>query len=124
MGARCARCGFLPKTVGVIPMEYVVKIPTGLHRVDGGHRRAKAPRLVKILYAAGLLVWLLPILLWLYYRGQTMPGASLGWRALGLVLAALLAGLVNTLCFAGAFFYGRLVTSLDIADEADRGTTS
>lgn len=105
-------------------MEYVVKIPTGLHRVDGVHRRPKAPRLVKVLYAAGLLIWLMPLLLWLYYHSQLMPGASLGWRALGLVLSALLALLVNVLCFAGAFFYGRLVTSLDIADEADRGTTS
>lgn len=105
-------------------MEYVVKIPTGIHRVDGVSRKVKAPRLVKILYGAGVLVWLLPMVLWLYYRAQLMPGASLGWRALGLVLSVLLALLVNTLCFAGAFFYGRLVTSLDIADEADRGTTS
>lgn len=101
-------------------MEVVVRVPTGIHRVDG--ERARVPGAVPFLYAVGLLAWAMPIGLVLYYRANAMGGSSVGWRALGVVLAAVLAMLVHTLSWAGAFFYGRLVTSDQIAQEAERST--
>jgi hypothetical protein len=121
VGARCLRCGFAPSTVGVTPMEYVVHT-TGTHRLENGRRGT--PKAVAVLYGAGLLAWAMPFCLYFYYHANAMPGVSLGWRALGVVLAAMLAGLLHALLWAGAFFYGRLVTSDQIAEEAERGTGS
>ena len=98
----------------------VVRLPTGIHHGE----KSPVPNAVRFLYGAGLLAWSLPIGLFLYYRANAMPGSSVGWRALGIVLAVLLAGLVHCLTWAGAFFYGRLVTSDQIAQEAERSTTS
>lgn len=97
-----------------------MRVPTGIHHADG--KRAPVPNAVRFLYVCGLLVWALPIGIYLYYRANAMPGSSVGWRALGIVLAILLSGLVHALTWAGAFFYGRLVTSDQIAQEAERGT--
>ncbi len=121
VGARCLRCNYVSKSVGVTPMEYVVHT-TGLHRVENGRRNV--PPVVSTLYASGLLAWAVPVGLFLYYRANAMPGTSLGWRALGVVLAALLAVLVHVLFWAGAFFYGRLVTADQIAEEADKPTSA
>lgn len=121
VGARCIRCGFVPRSVGVTPMEYVVHT-TGIHRLENGRRRITP--VVSTLYVCGLLAWAVPIGLFFYYRANSMPGTSLGWRALGVVLAALLAGLAHVLLWAGAFFYGRLVTADQIAEEADRTTSA
>lgn len=101
-------------------MEHVVRVQTGLHRIEA--RRAPTPRAVQALYGAGLAFWMLPVGLWLYYRANAMTNESIGWRALGLVLAVLLAVLAHVLCWAGAFFYSRLVTSDQIAQEAERAT--
>ena len=98
-----------------------MRIPTGLHRLEKGDR-PRVPTSVGVLYAAGLLAWSLPIGLLFYYRATALPGSSVGWRALGVVLAALLAAIVHLLCWASAFFYGRLVTSDQIAQEAERTT--
>ena len=102
-------------------MEYVVHT-TGVHRLENGRRRI--PPVVSTLYAGGLLAWAVPITLFLYYRANAMPGTSLGWRALGVVFAGLLAILAHVLFWAGAFFYGRLVTADQIAEEADRPTSA
>lgn len=102
-------------------MEVVVRIPTAIHRLEG--ERAPIPNAVRVLYGSGLLIWALPIGLFLYYRANAMPGSSIGWRALGMVLSALLAVIVHSMCWAAAFFYGRLVTSDQIAQEAERSTT-
>lgn len=101
-------------------MEVVVRVPTGIHRMND--EKVRVPNSVRFLYAAGLLAWAMPIGLVLYYRANSMPGSSVGWRALGVVLAAVLAAIAHTLCWAGAFFYGRLVTSDHIAREAERST--
>lgn len=121
VGARCLRCGYVPPSVAVTPMETVVRT-TGIHRLENTRRRI--PGVVAALYGGGVLVWAVPISLFLYYRNNRMPGTSLGWRALGVVLAFLLAVLVHILLWAGAFFYGRLVTSDQIADEAERTTSA
>ena len=97
-----------------------MRVQTGLHRIES--HKSPTPRAVMVLYGAGLSLWILPIGLWLYYRANTMTGDSLGWRALGLVLAVLLAALGHVLCWAGAFFYSRLVTSDQIAQQAERAT--
>ena len=120
VGARCLRCGFVPATVAVTPMETVVHT-TGLHRLENSRR--KIPAAVPVLYGGGVLIWALPLALFFYFRNNNVPGAGAGWRALGIVLAALLAILVHVLLWAGAFFYGRLVTSDQIAEEAERTTT-
>lgn len=120
VGTRCARCGFLPTGVAVTPMEYVVRLPTQA-RADGA-RTDRMPRAAWILYGFGLAVWLMPIALLLHYRANPLPGASIGWRALGTVLAFLLAFLVFMLSWAGAFFYTRFVTSNHVAQEAERVT--
>lgn len=101
-------------------METVVRVHTGLHRMESD--RPRVPTSVGVLYAAGLLAWGMPVGLLLFYRATALPGSSVGWRALGVVLAALLAAIVHLLCWAGAFFYGRLVTSDQIAQEAERTT--
>ena len=121
VGARCSLCGWVQPGVGVTPMEVVVRVPTGIHHIGGDHR-PRAPNAVFVLYAAGLLAWGIPLALALYYRNNAMPDTSVGWRALGLVLAAVLAAITHSLCWAGAFFYGRLVTSDQIAEEAERTT--
>lgn len=120
VGARCPRCGWVQPGVGVTPMEVVVRIPTGLHRIEG--ERPGVPNSVRLLYAAGLLMWAMPVALILYYRANPMPDSSTAWRALGVVLAALLAAILHSVCWAGAFFWGRLVTSDQIAQEAERST--
>lgn len=122
VGAKCARCGWTQPGVGVTPMETVVRVSTGIHRADG--ERAPVPNAVRVLYGSGLLVWALPVGILLYYRANAMPGSSVGWRALGIVLAVLLAAILHSICWAGAFFYGRLVTSDQIAQEAERSTHS
>jgi hypothetical protein len=103
-------------------MEVVVRVSTGIHRLENERVRPRVPGSVGVLYAAGLLAWSVPIGLLFYYRANAMPGSSIGWRALGVVLAAMLAVILHTLCWAGAFFYGRLVTSDQIAQEAERTT--
>lgn len=105
-------------------MEVVVRIPTGVHHVGEESPRGRVPNSVRFLYAAGLLAWMLPIGIVFYYRANAMPGSSVGWRAMGVVLSAVLAAIVHTLCWAGAFFYGRLVTSDQIAREAERSTNA
>jgi len=92
------------------------------HRLENARR--KIPPAVAILYGSGLLVYAIPVSLWLYYRNNPTPAGAVGWRALGMVLAVLLAVLTHVLLWAGAFFYGRLVTSDQIAAEAERGTSS
>ena len=106
--------------VGVTPMEVVVKVPTGIHRLPVD--RPRVPNSVRALYAAGFLAWLLPIGLFLYFRANPVPTSGSGWRAVGLALAALLAAVAHSLCWAAAFFFGRLVTSDQIAEEAERTT--
>jgi len=96
-------------------MEYVVHAPTGTHRIAPWQRY---PWTVRLLYLGGVLAWGLPLSLVQYFRINPMPGASVGWRALGVVLAIMLAALLHTLLWAGAFFYSRLITSNEIADEA------
>lgn len=103
-------------------MEVVVRLSTGIHRLDGERLRPRVPGSVGVLYAVGLLAWSVPIGLLFYYRANAMPGSSTGWRALGVVLAAILAAILHSVCWAGAFFYGRLVTSDQIAQEAERTT--
>ena len=120
VGARCPRCGWVQPGVGVTPMEVVVRVTTGVHRIEGD--RPRMPNSVRVLYAAGLLMWLMPTALVLYFRANPMPDSSTAWRALGIVLAALLAAILHSVCWAGAFFYGRLVTSDQIAREAERTT--
>ena len=95
---------------------------TSTYRLENSRRRI--PMAVVGLYAGGLAVWVIPTALFLYFRNNRMTGGSLGWRALGIVLAGLLALLIHILLWAGAFFYGRLVTSDQIADEAERTTSA
>ena len=122
VGVKCARCGYLAPGVGVTPQEVVVRISTGIHRNPDEHWRRRVPRIVKILYGLGALAWLIPIGLALHYRASPMPESTGGWRVLGMLLAIALAAILLSLCWAGAFFYGRLVTADQIADEAERGT--
>ena len=119
VGARCLRCGYLPKSVAVTPMETVVHAsPT--HRLENSRR--KIPAAVSVLYGSGVLVYALPLSLYFYFRNNSAPPGAAGWRALGMVLSGLLAILAHVLLWASAFFYGRLVTSDQIAAEAERGT--
>jgi hypothetical protein len=122
VGTRCPRCGFLPASVGVTPMETVVHVGTGTHRVVGG-RLKQVPMVVRALYLAGVLAWGLPLSMLAYYHANHVTASSTGWRIFGLVLAILLAMLLHSMLWAGAFFYGRLVTSDQIAQEAERATT-
>ncbi len=124
VGSRCGRCGFLPTGVSSTPQEYVVRIPTGVHRLESLKKTDRMPRAAWALYIFGLLIWLIPIAVLLHYRANALPGGSVGWRALGTILSFLLAALVFVLSWAGAFFYTRFVTSNDVALEADRVTES
>ena len=107
----------MPKSVGVTPMEYVVHV-TGTHTAAGARERRRVPNAVRVLYACGILGWFLPLALMQYFKVNRMPTATIGWRSVGMLLAFGLAFLIHSMLWAAAFFYGRLVTSDQIAEEA------
>ena len=102
-----------------------MRVTTGIHRMDDLHHhhgRPRVPFIVKAGYGFGVLAWMLPIGLALFFRANPTPASSTGWRVLGVLLAVLLALVLHSLSWAGAFFYSRFVTADQIADEAERGT--
>jgi hypothetical protein len=117
VGTRCPHCGWMPREIGVTPMEYVVHTATGTHHVRKPWQRY--PWSVRLLYLLGALAWALPVWMAQYFRVNPLPGGRGGWRMLGMVLTVLLAALLHTMLWAFAFFYSRLLTSDQIADEAE-----
>ena len=89
--------------VGVTPMEVVVRLSTGLHRHRERRPRAPArPGLGRRALRRG------PARVVRAGRPPSStpartrcPGSSIGWRALGIVLAAMLAVILHTLCWGG-----------------------
>ncbi len=114
VGGACARCGRPPMNVAVTPQEHVVRVGQGtaLTRVPA------MPRLTWGLFVAGWSVWLGPLAYYLYLRSTPTPASS--WRGTGLVAVSIVAFLIQAVLWASAFFYSRLVTSDEIAEEAEK----